>query len=72
MISPFCSLWQLLPASPASGAGFDGADCGIFGGTSFAYMLSGLPDIPSIYRLTVPASASGSTMNITFSTRINN
>lgn len=66
------SRWALINNSPASGAGFGGTDCGIFGGTGIPYKLSGLPDIPSIFRLTVPASAGGSTMNITFSTRINN
>jgi hypothetical protein len=66
------SRWALLNGSPASGAGFGGTDCGIFGGNNMSYKLSGLPDIPSFYKLTVPASAGGSTMNITFSTRINN
>lgn len=66
------SRFALLNGSPASGAGYEGVDCGIFGGTNIPYKLSGMPDIPSIYRLTVPATASGSTMNIKFSTRINN
>lgn len=48
-------------------------DAGAFGATD-PYHLSGIPNIPSIYTLTVPTSIpSGSTsMNITFSTRNNN
>lgn len=48
-------------------------DCGAFGGTD-PYKLSGIPNIPTIYQLTVPVSIpSGSaTMNITFSARNNN
>ncbi|NII25325.1 hypothetical protein HB364_09545 [Pseudoflavitalea sp. X16] len=69
---------MLKTGSPAIGAGLTvGAvtnpDCGAFGGTD-PYKLSGIPNIPSIYSLTVPTSIpSGSaTMNITFSTRNNN
>lgn len=69
---------MLKAGSPAIGAGLTvGAitnpDCGAFGGTD-PYKLSGIPNIPSIYSLTVPISIpSGSaTMNITFSTRNNN
>lgn len=68
----------LKSGSPASGAGLTvGAvvspDCGAFGATD-PYKLSGMPNIPSIYTLTVPTSIpSGSaTMNITFSVRNNN
>lgn len=69
--------FQLKAASPAIGAGVTiGAltpDCGAYGSTD-PYKLSGIPAIPSIYLLTVPASIpSGSlTMNVTFSTRNNN
>lgn len=68
----------LRPGSPAIGAGLTvGAvvnpDCGAFGATD-PYKLSGIPNIPSIYALTVPVSIpSGSnSMNITLSTRNNN
>lgn len=44
--------YRLKPDSPARGAGYDGIDCGIFGGTS-PYRLSGLPNIPVIYDLRV-------------------
>lgn len=40
--------WQLKTGSPAIGAGFNGVDCGMFGG-DFPYILSGLPPIPAIY-----------------------
>jgi len=48
-------------------------DCGAFGATD-PYKLSGIPNIPSIYSLTVPTSipAGTPTMNVTFSTRSNN
>ena len=68
----------LKAGSPALAAGLTiGAvvtpDCGAFGATD-PYKLSGIPNIPSIYAMTVPISIpSGSaTMNVTFSTRNNN
>lgn len=68
----------LKAGSPAIAAGLTiGAvvtpDCGAYGATD-PYKLSGIPNIPSIYALTVPVSIpSGSTtMNVTFSTRNTN
>ncbi len=46
--------WKLSSSSPAIGVGFNGVDCGIFGGTE-PYVLSGIPPIPTIYSLTAPA-----------------
>lgn len=48
-------------------------DCGAYGGPD-PYRLSGIPNIPTIYTLTVPTSIpTGSpTMNVSFSTRNNN
>ncbi|WP_276480239.1 hypothetical protein [Paraflavitalea pollutisoli] len=70
--------YKLKAGSPASGAGLsangvNNPDCGAFGATD-PYVLSGIPNIPTIYSLTAPTSIpSGSaTMNITFSTRNNN
>lgn len=40
--------WQLAVGSAAIGAGINGEDCGMFGGTT-PYILSGIIDIPSIY-----------------------
>lgn len=69
---------KLKAGSLASGAGLTvGAvvspDCGAFGATD-PYVLSGIPNVPSIYTFTAPTSIpSGSaTMNVTFSTRNNN
>jgi hypothetical protein len=71
------SRFLLKPGSPAIGAGLTvGAvvspDCGAFGATD-PYKLSGIPNIPSIYSLTVPTSIPSGTnsMNITLSTRNN-
>lgn len=72
------SRFALKSGSPAIAAGLTvGAvttpDCGAFGATD-PYKLSGIPNIPSIYALTVPISipAGSNTMNVTFSTRSNN
>jgi hypothetical protein len=68
----------LKAGSPAIAAGLTvGAvvtpDCGAYGATD-PYKLSGIPNIPSIYSLTVPTSipSGTATMNVTFSTRNNN
>lgn len=69
--------FQLRAGSPAIGAGepVNGVtpDIGAFG-TADPYRLSGIPPIPTIYALTVPASvpSSATTMTITISTRSNN
>lgn len=69
--------FQLAVGSPAIGGGVDiggtKPDCGAFGSTD-PYKLSGIPGIPTIYSLTVPASVplGTATMNVTFSTRNNN
>jgi len=69
--------FQLKVGSPAFGAGetISGItpDCGPFG-TSDPYRLSGIPPIPTIYSLTVPASvpSSNTSMTITVSARSNN
>jgi hypothetical protein len=69
--------YMLAANSPAIGAGepINGVtpDAGAFG-TADPYRLSGIPAIPTIYSLTVPASipANATSMTITFSTRSNN
>lgn len=70
--------WRLATGSPAIGAGLTiGAvvnpDAGAFGGPD-PYRLSGIPNIPTIYSLTVPASIPSGTnsMNVTFSSKNNN
>lgn len=69
--------WTLATGSPATGAGLTVGsvttpDCGAYGGPD-PYILSGIPPIPTIYSLTVPASIPSGTpsMNVTFSTRSN-
>lgn len=49
--------YKLKTGSPAIGYGFNGNDCGAFGG-SYPYVLSGLPYmIPHIFEATIPGSA---------------
>lgn len=67
----------LKAGSPAIGAGLTvgsvvSPDCGAYGATD-PYKLSGIPNIPSIYSLTVPVSipSGATTMNVTLSTRNN-
>lgn len=64
--------WKLKVASPAIGAGQAGVDCGAYGGPD-PYVLSGVPQIPSIYQLVAPGgtTVSGATMNVSISTRGN-
>jgi hypothetical protein len=63
--------YQLKPGSPAIGAGGGGIDCGAFGGGS-PYKLAATPPIPSIYKMSIPATPSGNSMTLTFSTKSNN
>jgi hypothetical protein len=72
------SRWQLKSGSPAIGAAWNGistgGDCGIFGSsaTGSPYVLSGISNVPSIYKLAAPATVTSNTLNITISTRTNN
>lgn len=45
------------PPSPAIGYGSNGEDCGIFGGVD-PYVLSGMPNVPSIYYFNAPSTGS--------------
>ena len=63
--------FRLKAASPAIGSGFGSADMGAFGG-SFPYIVSGIPNVPTIYRLTVNATVTSTTMPVIISTRSNN
>jgi hypothetical protein len=62
---------QLKAGSPAIGAGFGGVNMGAYGG-SFPYVFSGIPNVPSIFKLNTPAIVTSNTMNVTISTRSNN
>lgn len=64
------SQYVLKAASPAIGAGFGGVDCGAFGGPN-PYILSGIPNVPTIYSLTVPPTGT-TNINVTISTKSNN
>lgn len=63
--------WQLAATSPAIGAGLNGEDCGIYGGNS-PYHLSGVPKIPSIYKLSSPTNSNGNSLPVTISVKSNN
>lgn len=74
----FDSRLVLKAGSPAIGAGLTvgtvvSPNCGAYGGPD-PYKLSGIPNIPTIYSLTVPTSipSGTATMNVTLSTRNNN
>jgi hypothetical protein len=70
--------YQLAAASPAIGGGVDISgtkpDCGAFGGND-PYVLSGIPNIPTIYSLSFPNGNSvpsgSSSILVDFSTRNN-
>jgi len=49
--------WQIDPAGPAAGAGTFGTDIGMFGGIT-PYILSGIPEIPTVYFFYGPSNAS--------------
>ncbi len=67
------SRWQLKSGSPAIGAATPSGDCGVFGtATGSPYTLSGIPNVPSIYKLTAPATVTTNILNITISTKTNN
>ena len=64
--------YSLAAGSPAISAGQGGINCGIFGGSN-PYRLSGIPSIPSFYKLTAPTNMpTTNPYTITFSVRSNN
>lgn len=68
----FDSRFQLAPNSPAIGAGENGIDCGVFTASN-PYKLSGIPDIPVIYEMTMPSTATtGSGIDVTIKVKTNN
>ncbi len=72
------SRWTLKAGSPAIAAAWNGVttggDCGVFGSsaTGISYVLSGISNVPSIYKLVAPATVTTNTLNITISTKTNN
>ena len=71
------ALYRLSATSPARNAGIipgtaTATDCGAYGGTN-PYKASGIPPIPSFYKLNAPSStATGSSYQLTFSVKSNN
>jgi hypothetical protein len=70
--------FALASGSPAAGTGFGGSDMGAIlrpsntnNNMADTYVLSGMPNVPSIFRFTVPTTVTGSSMSITISTKTN-
>jgi hypothetical protein len=57
--------------NPAIGTGISGVNLGAFGGAS-PFRLSVQPPVPAIYGILAPATPSGNTLTVTFSTKNNN
>jgi len=63
--------YQLKPDAAAIGAADDGGDCGAFGGSS-PYILSGLPNLPTVYQIISPVTTpSSGNMNVTVKAKSN-
>ncbi len=66
------SRFQIKAGSLAKTSGTGGGECGIFGNQyGTAYKLSGIPNVPSVYKLSAPLNTSGPTMDATISIRSN-
>ena len=63
--------YTLKAGSPAIGAGYGSVDCGAYGNTT-PYVKSGMPDVPSIYKLSVPPIVTNNVLSVIVSTKINN
>lgn len=63
--------FALKAGSPAIAAGFGSVDCGAYGNTP-AYVKSGMPNVPSIYKLSVPPIVTNNVLSVIVSTKINN
>lgn len=64
--------FRLSPTSPARGAGRNGVDMGMFGGDE-PYVLSGIPNIPSLYFFDAPISGSAANgLRVQVKARANN
>lgn len=62
--------YVLKAGSPAIAAGYGSVDCGAYGSTP-AYVKSGIPDVPSIYKLSVPPIVTNNVLSVIVSTKIN-
>jgi len=66
----FDGRYVLQNPGPAIGAGYGSVDCGAYGNTP-AYVRSGMPDVPSIYKLSVPPIVTNNVLSVIVSTKIN-
>ena len=55
---------------PGITTGYGSVDCGAYGNTT-AYVKSGMPDVPSIYKLSVPPVVTNNVLSVIVSTKIN-
>jgi hypothetical protein len=62
--------YVLKAGSPAIATGYGSVDCGAYGNTP-AYVKSGMPDVPSIYKLSVPPIVTNNVLSVIVSTKIN-
>jgi hypothetical protein len=62
--------FTLKAGSPAIAAGYGSVDCGAYGNVP-AYIKSGMPDVPSIYKLSVPPIVTNNVLSVIVSTKIN-
>lgn len=63
--------YQLSTTSPAKGAGLNGVDCGPFGGAT-PYVLSGLPDLPRVFKIITGFGPNVNQMNVNVKATTNN
>lgn len=62
---------KLKAGSPAIGKGVGGVDLGVFSGAN-PYILSGMPDVPSVYQFAMPATITNSSTPVTVSIKSHN
>ena len=69
--STYDGRYVLKVGSPAIASGYGSVDCGAYGNTT-PYVKSGMPDVPSIYKLSVPPVVTNNVLSVIVSTKINN
>lgn len=63
--------WQIAAAGPADNTGFGGVDCGMFESSlGYAYVLSGIPAVPSIYLFNT--NVNGGNLDVNVNVKSNN
>lgn len=78
-LNSFDGRFALAGGSPAAGAGYGGADMGAILNTgnvnnnlADTYVRSGMPNVPSVFKLDAPLTVNTNTLPITVSTKTNN